>query len=212
MAARVGQVDAVKALLDKGAAVDGKDSAYQQTPLMVAARGGYLPIVKLLIERGANVSAQTRTGKTPQFRSPSSNSGSKGAGIVRGGWPERGERDPTPGAKTPLLLRSPPRTRGRGEALLGAGANIEQADADGVTPLLMAVLNEQLHVATWLIEKGANVNATDWYGQAPLFAAVDVRNLDVAGPNRDNGVDRESALTLIKLLISRGASVERPHP
>jgi ankyrin repeat protein len=207
MAARSGQVDAVKALLDKGAVVDGKDTAYQQTALMVAARSGHAPIVKLLIERGANVSAQTRTGATPKFRSPSSNSGSKGAGIVRGGWPERGERDPTPGAKTPLLYASREGHLDVVKMLIGAGAGIEQADADGVTPLLMAVLNEQMEIATWLIEKGANVNATDWYGQAPLFAAVDVRNLDVPGPTRDNGVDRESALALIKLLIARGASV-----
>lgn len=207
MAARVGQVEVVKALLSKGAAVDGKDTAYQQTPLMVAARHGHTDVVNLLIERGANVAAQTRVGETPKFRLPSSNSGSKGAGIIRGGWPERGERDPTPGAKTALLYASREGHLEIVKALLDAGANIEQADADGVTPLLMAVLNEQLKVATWLIEKGANVNATDWYGQTPLFAAVDVRNLDVPGPTRDNGVDREAALQLIELLVSRGANL-----
>jgi ankyrin repeat protein len=207
MAARVGQVDAVKALLDKGAAVDGKDTAYQQTPLMAAARHGHDAVVKLLIARGADVGARTRKGKTPSFRLPSSNSGSKGAGIVRGGWPERGERDPTPGAKTSLLYAARQGHLEVAKTLLAAGADLEQADADGVTPLLMAVLNEQLDLATWLVGKGANVNATDWYGQTPLFAAVDVRNLDVPGPTRDNGVDRERALALIRLLVAKGANV-----
>ncbi len=174
---------------------------------MVAASRGSVPIMKMLIAKGAKVDAQTRTGPTPKFRTPASNSGSKGAGIVRGGWPERGERDPTPGAKTPLLYAT---REGHLEAvklLLDSGASLEKADADGVTPLLMAVLNGQLEVSTWLIGKGAKVNVSDWYGQTPLFAAVDVRNLDVSGPTRDNGVDREAALKLIQLLLEKGADV-----
>jgi ankyrin repeat protein len=205
MASRVGQLDAVKALLEKGAAVDGRDSGYQQTPLMVASRGGFAPIVKLLIERGAQVNAQTRTGKVPAFRLPASNSGSKGAGIVRGGWPERGERDPTPGAKTPLLYAAREGHIEVVKLLLSAGAEIEKSDADGVTPLLMAILNERLALATFLIETGANVKAVDWYGQTPLFAAVDIRNLDVPGPTRDNGVDRDAAFRLVQLILTRGA-------
>jgi uncharacterized protein len=161
--------------------------------------------VKLLIERGAQVDAQTRTGKVPEFRLPSANSGSKGAGIVRGGWPDRGERDPTPGAKTPLLYAAREGHVEVAKLLLSSGAQIEKADADGVTPLLMATLNDQLDLATFLMESGAKVNVADWYGQTPLFAAVDVRNLDVAGPSRDNGVDREAAFKLIQALLARGA-------
>jgi ankyrin len=205
MAARSGNVDAVKALLDAHASVDATDPEYKQTPLMVAARGGYAPIVQLLIKRGANVNAQTRTGPTPKFRLPSSNSGSKGAGIVRGGWPERGERDPTPGAKTPLLYAAREGHEDVAKLLLDAGADIEKADADGVTPLLMAVLNGRIALASMLIERGANVKVTDWYGQTPLWSAVDLRNLDVSGPTRDNGVDREAAFALIQTLLARGA-------
>ena len=54
MAARSGQLDAVKALLDKGATGRCPRSRLQQTPLMVAARGGHAPTsCKLLIERQA---------------------------------------------------------------------------------------------------------------------------------------------------------------
>jgi ankyrin repeat protein len=206
MAARAGNIEIVKALLDKGAAVDARDPEYQQTALMFASRGGSEPMVRLLIERGAAVGVQTRTGATPAFRSPSSNSGSKGAGVVRGGWPERGERDPVPGAKTPLLYAAREGHREVAARLLASGAGIEQADADGVTPLLMAVLNGRLALAQLLIEKGANVNAVDWYGETPLWAAVDVRDLDVAGPGRDNGVDRPAALELIRTLLAHGAN------
>ncbi|MBX5460866.1 MAG: ankyrin repeat domain-containing protein [Steroidobacteraceae bacterium] len=206
MAAREGNVEIVKLLLDRGAPVDGRDPEYQQTPLMLAARYGNADVVRLLLQRGAQVDAQTRTGEVPRFRPPSANSGSKGAGIVRGGWPERGERDPVPGAKTPLLYAAREGHLEIAQLLLDAGADLEKADADGVSPLLMAILNERLALAKFFIERGANVNVEDWYGQTPLFAAVDVRNLDVPGPTRDNGVDREAAFELIKLLLERGAN------
>jgi uncharacterized protein len=205
MAARVGNLDIVKALLDKRATADAADPEYHQTPLMVAARAGHAPIVSLLIKNDAKVDAQTRTGETPKFRTPSQNSGSKGAGIVRGGWPERGERDPIPGAKTPLLYAAREGHADIAKLLLDAGANIEKADADGVTPLLMAVLNGHTALAQDLITRGANVNVQDWYGQTPLWAAVDLRNLDVPGPTRDNGVDREAAFALIKVLLDKRA-------
>lgn len=205
MAAQTGELEVVKALLDKGAVVDERDPEYRQTALMFAARGGSAPVVKLLIQRGADVNAQTRTGKVPAFRLPSSNKGSKGAGIVRGGWPERGERDPTPGAKTPLLYAARDGHLNVVQLLLSSGAALEKADADGVTPLLMAILNAHLPVASFLLEKGANVKVADWYGQTPLWVAVDIRNLDVAGPTRDNGVDRDAAFAFIKAILARGA-------
>jgi ankyrin len=205
MAAKGGNIEIVKALLDKGATVDSIDAEYHQTPLMVAARAGHAPVVSLLIRHGAKVDAQTRTGPTPKFRLPSANSGSKGAGIVRGGWPERGERDPIPGAKTPLLYASREGHEDVARLLLDAGASIEKADADGVTPLLMAVLNGHVSLAQSFIARGAKVNVSDWYGETPLWAAVDLRNLDVPGPTHDNGVDREAAFALITLLLDKGA-------
>jgi ankyrin repeat protein len=46
---------------------------------------------------------------------------------------------------------------------------------------------------------------SDWFGETPLWAAVDLRNRDVAGPTRDNGVDRAAALALIRTLLEKGA-------
>jgi ankyrin repeat protein len=206
IAARIGQPEVVKALLDKGAPVDARDPAYQQSALMFASRAGNTDVVRLLIAHKADVNAQTRTGKTPEFRLPSSNSGSKGAGIVRGGWPERGERDPIPGVKTPLLYAAREGHLDIAQLLLKAGAQLDKPDADGVTPLLMALLNDQLPLAAFFIEQGANVNASDWYGQTPLFAAVDIRNLDIPDPTHGNGVDREAALALARTLLDKGAN------
>jgi ankyrin repeat protein len=205
MAAKVGDVKAVEALLDTGATTDASDTAFQQTPLMAATRGGYAPVVKLLIERGAQVDARTRTGPVPDFVLPSQSKASRGAGVTRSGWPERGERLPIAGAKTSLLYAAREGHLEVAKLLLDAGADIEQADADGVTPLITAVVNIHTDLATFLIERGANVNAIDWFGQSPLFSAVDVRNIDVPETMRDNGVDREAVYRLIELLLKRGA-------
>lgn len=215
LAARVGSAEIVEVLLAHGARVDDRDPAYGQTALMVAAREGHADVVRLLLARGAAVNAQTRAGETPPFRLPGDNAGSKGVGIIRGGWPERGMRQAVPGAKTPLLYASREGRLGVARMLIEAGADLERADANGITPLLNAIINASiavtvdgrahLAVARLLIEHGADVNAVDWYGQTPLWAAVDVRNLDVTGPSRDNGIDRAAALELIGLLLGRGA-------
>ena len=112
-------------------------------------------------------------------------------------------RPPVPGAKTPLLYATRRGDLAVTQLLVDAGADLELADADGVTPLLNAILNASiavargaigehghLAVARYLVERGADVNAADWYGETPLWAAVDIRNLDVNGPQRDNGIDR----------------------
>ena len=56
---------------------------------------------------------------------------------------------------------------------------LEQADANGITPLLMAITNNHMDVARFLIERGAEINVSDWYGRTPLWAAVEARNMDV---------------------------------
>jgi ankyrin repeat protein len=206
-AVRSGEPAIVAALLEAGAPVDATDRAYEQTALMVAAREDEAGSAALLLAAGADVNRQTPAGAVPRPRLPAENSGSKGDGIVRGGWPEHGMRAPVPGAKTALLYAAREGATEIARQLLEAGADIEQADANGTTPLLTAVINDRMDTARALIEAGANVNAVDWYGQTPLWAAVDVRNLDVDGPTRDNGVDRDAVLAIIELLLERGADV-----
>jgi ankyrin repeat protein len=218
LAARAGDAAIAARLLAVGAPVDAREAEYQQTALMIAAREGHADVARLLLDAGADVNAATRAGAEPMFRRPSENAGSKGVGIIRGGWPERGMRPPVPGAKTPLLYAVRRGDLALTRLLVEAGAALELADADGVTPLLNAILNasiavargapgEHAHlaVARYLIERGANVNAQDWYGETPLWAAVDARNLDVNGPERDNGMDRAAALDLVMQLLARGA-------
>lgn len=216
LAARSGSVAIVEAMLEAGAEVDLREPNFDQTALMVAVRADAPDSVRLLLARGADVNAQSKAGAVPDFRRPAASAGSKGIGIVRGGWPERGERSPVGGAKTPLLYATRQGDLELTRMLIEAGAEIEQPDANNVTPLLNAVLNatveslarpraQHIDVARYLVERGANVNAADWYGETPLWAAVVLRNLDVSGPASDNGIDRVAALDLIRMLLEAGA-------
>lgn len=216
LAARSGSLDIVQALLEHGADVHAREPHYQQTALMIAARASAPDVVELLLASGAEVDAQTLPGEIPEFRLPSQNAGSKGVGINRGGWPEHGQRAPVGGAKTPLLYATRQGDLETVKLLVAAGADLELADANGVTPLLNAILNgaaasqpdrqsQHIDVARYLMEQGANIAASDWYGETPLWVAVDLRNLDVSGPVRDNGIDRAAVLELIRELLEQGA-------
>src|SRR3954469_9587089 len=147
MATKVGNVDAVKTLLDHGAAVDTRDPAFQQTALMMAVREDHPDVVKLLVDRGANVNTQTRTGATPPWILPNSVPGfGHGIGIVRGGLPDRGSRFLIPGAMTPLLYAARDGRLESAKILIASGAELERTDANGITPLLMAITNDHVDV------------------------------------------------------------------
>ena len=215
VAARVGAADVAKLLIERGAEVDRHEPSYTQTPLHVATRADSVAVAKLLVAYGADVNARTLAGDVPSVRMPSQNTGSKGLGINRGGVPDRGGRGPVQGAKTPLLYATRVGSVEMTRLLLDAGADLEQTDENGIAPLLNTLLNASVGiqkgrthhfgVAQLLIERGANVNAGDWYGETPLWAAVDVRNCDVDGATRDNGVDRAAALDTIAALLEHGA-------
>jgi ankyrin repeat protein len=220
LAAHAGDPAVAQALLEHGAAVDARDAAFGQTPLMVAVREGRRELAALLLDRGADVDAHTAAVEPPRFIPPSESPPglSKGIGIIRAGWPAgRGKRFPAAGSKTPLLYAARAGDLALTKLLLERGAALEQADGNGVTPLIEAILNasifrvsrdgrsDHLKVAERLIDAGANVNATDWYGESPLWAAVDLRNLELGPAGKAGGV-RDEALALIERLLEAGAN------
>ena len=69
--------------------------------------------------------------------------GSHGLGIVRSGWPERGYQEATPGGMTPLLYAARDGRTEIAQMLIAAGAKVNAPDANKITPLLMAITNNQ---------------------------------------------------------------------
>jgi uncharacterized protein len=201
-----GGTGVVKLLLERGAAVNARDQTVEQTALMWAVRANQPDSVRLLLAAGADVNARTRTGKTPAWRPPNAGGGSHGKGIVRGGWPDRGVQDPTPGAMTALLYAA---RDGRGDIarmLVDAGADVNQVEANKMTPLLIAIANDHLDVAHFLLSKGADVNSADFWGRTPLWTALDVRDLDYDRSGEQHS-DRAAGMEMIQTLLKRGANV-----
>jgi ankyrin repeat protein len=60
LAAGSGSVDAVTALLDRGASINAAESAMGQTALMFASAYNRAPVVEALVERGADVALSTK--------------------------------------------------------------------------------------------------------------------------------------------------------
>ncbi len=77
--------------------------------------------------------------------------------------------------KTLLMLATQDQDHGglKIRELLRAGANIEERDATGKTPLIYAAINNNSEAARVLLEKGADINSFDQKGQtAKNYAAL----------------------------------------
>ena len=80
-AAKAGDVDRVKQLLDAGADINAAD-VFSQTALHLAALHGHKDVVQLLIDRGAEVNPTDNSGATPMNYARSK--GHKGVAMLLG--------------------------------------------------------------------------------------------------------------------------------
>jgi ankyrin repeat protein len=77
--------------------------------------------------------------------------------------------------------------------LVAKGADVNQTQADGTTPLHWAVYRFDRELVQTLLRKGARVNAINKYGASPLTEAVRVANLEITGMLLEAGADANIA-------------------
>jgi len=187
--ARTDVVAAARVLLAHGANVNATEHWRGQTALMWASAQGNPAMVQLLLEHGAAVNARESVRQ----------------------WPRRVTAEPRPqnrplGGLTALLFAARQGCAACAAALIKAHADLELADPEGITPLVMSILNAQFDTAAVLINAGANVNTWDMWGRAPLYSAVDYNTTPRGGrPDRPSS-DRTTALEVIAMLLKRGAN------
>ncbi|CAL4128116.1 unnamed protein product [Meganyctiphanes norvegica] len=84
------------------------------------------------------------------------------------------------------------------EELIGAGANVNTADAAGVTPLHMAAAGGQVATAELLLAHGANPDPTDKQKRSPLHYATRAAHSEISE-------DCEDITGVVKILLDVGA-------
>ena len=153
LAAKHGNVPAVKALLESGEDVNrwiSRDCGEEYcTALHIAAQYGHAAVTKVLIEAGADINAQRADeGNTPLFD------------AVDSTYTTYTNRFPTNTATVALLIHA------------GADVNFKSNDSS-MTPLSVAVGEGKVSMVTLLTQAGADVNKADNDGQTPLTLAME---------------------------------------
>lgn len=224
-AAREGEVEEVRRLLDAGADPDAGFEGW--TPLMLAAMNGELEIAGMLIDAGASLSRANDDFGTAL--------GTAAVALVA---PEEGETamidllldagaDTESGngvMMTPLMYAAREGKREIVERLLEAGANAAHQDVRGWSPLLFAVRSGDPDIVRMMIEAGAWADApTELPSSRPIHFLTGERSVEIArilleggadpdgveyGPERGTPVLMAAALgdrELVEVLLDAGA-------
>jgi ankyrin repeat protein len=187
--ARTGNVKAAELLLSRGATVDAKEKWGGQTPLMWASARRHPAMMQLLISKGADVNARSIDRDYQRH-------------IQAEGRPKSLDS----GGLTPLLYAARENCLACVDVLLKNKADIDLADPDAVSPLLVAVMNANWDLAKQLITAGADVNQWDIYGETPLLTAIDLRNRIDGGRASIDSMNTTKGIEIVKLLLERGAN------
>jgi ankyrin repeat protein len=188
--ARTGNVEAAELLIKHGATVDARERFGGQTALMWAAARRHPQMIQFLVSKGADINARS-TNRDYQRR------------VTAEGRPKSLDS----GGFTPLLYATRENCRACVDVLLRNKADINLPDPDGVSPLLLAIMNANWDIAKQLILAGADVNQWDIFGEAPLFTAVGQRS-QVSG-GRGSSIDplpETNGMAIVRLLLERGAN------
>ena len=226
-AVKVADARMVKTLLDAGAGVESANLD-GESALMLAIKTSDLPIVRMLIQAGANVNTvEKEQHQTPLMYAAAGkrNAGemvklllSKGADVkpreLAYDWPSHFSEEPRVqyhpfGGLTALLYAARDGCYDCVEALMAAGADVNLPTPEGVTPLMIALDNDDNDIAKLLLDHGANPGAWDWYGRTALYIAVDRKDGGSSAGQVRIGVDashsvRSSAMDIIKALLAAG--------
>jgi serine protease inhibitor/ankyrin repeat protein len=218
VAARQGNIEAVRSLIAQGAEVNARDD-HGETPLHEAASVTCIDVVQLLVANGADVNAKSKNAVAPLDRASFQHDREAVAELlIRSGARVNAEHlnNAAAGGCTDLIeliLARGIDVNARDEhgemslhaasrwghmeivkLLLAKRADVNARtvspwDDSGSTPLHLAVRRGHSDIALLLIAKGANVNAKDAEGKTPLHVAAKGGHCEVAKLLIDKGAD-----------------------
>ncbi len=183
-----------------------------ETPVMVAARSGNPAVVEQLIAKGANVNARGARGQTALMWAVSqkhpdvvkvllahgadvharSDAWSQVMAVPPHGYLPYNQAIP-PGGDTALLFAARVGDLASAKLLVAAGANVNDADAWGVSATTLAAHSGYRELVEFLLEKGADPNAAA-AGFTALHEAIMRRDERMVGALLAHGADANAPL------------------
>lgn len=217
-AARRGDLDALRWLVDRGAVIGGKAGT---RALLRARRSGNPELEPFLRAHGADLDDTDTFGRTLLMSAAAETT--KEAARLVSALIEAGAdvNKKSPAGRTPLLFAVKSDRPKIVRALLAAGAEVDARDGDGWTPLMLAARDGRLRTVVLLLAAGADPNAQSSLGWTALMWASWYGHLGVAGelleagadPNRSSSVGGTALVRAVQagrrrvvaLLIAAGA-------
>jgi ankyrin repeat protein len=190
-AARGGHVDAARLLIERGAEVDARETWHGQTALMWAAAQGHPAMVRELLSHGAEVNARSNHEE----------------------WERQVTSEPRdkwlpPGGLTPLLFAARENCLACVPVLVEAGADVNATTPDGISAVVIALINGHFDVAGALLEAGTDPNLADYTGRTALYAAIDFNTMVKSNRPAPKVIEnRLTGLDVARLALERGADV-----
>ncbi len=205
-AAANGHRDTVELLIKKGADINASSGICGNTPLTIAAQNGHTGIVELLLENGADFTAKNADNKTASELAST-----------------RGIKQFLAKANTNLrLVRAIIDNNLKAVIeLIAQGANVNAADCQKSTPLMIAAYKGHTDIVALLLKNRANIHAANSDGNTPLiFAAQNGHKeavelllksgADFTAKNADNKTASELAKTQeIKEILEKATQTAR---
>ena len=210
-ASQNGSASMVKRLLDAGANPNLALLA-GETPVMVAARGGYAAVVELLLAKGANPNGQG-TRKQTALMWAASQKHPESVKVLLAHHADLNLRSDTynevmavpphgylpynltipHGGETALMFAARVGDLESAKLLVAAGANVNDADAWGVSATTLAEHSGFGELTRFLLDKGANPNAAP-NGFTALHEAIMRRDESTIASLLDHGADPNTPL------------------
>jgi ankyrin repeat protein len=231
-AAREGDIESARALLDAGADVN-QVTEYGWTPLLVAVNNRNYQLARLLVERGADANIANKGGWTPLYLATDNRN------IEGGDYPvPKADMDHLELIELLLQKGADPNKRVKDNTLTRTIFTMQWFLEDGATPFVRASQSSDTALMKLLLKYGADPRIPTTFGDTALTAAGGIgwvegvtyersaeenveavrMLLDLGLPPNAANADGRTALMgaamkgrtdVIKLLVERGANIEQ---